>query len=68
MCHPHLLLAAVSVHAASMVISGSDEGGKVTEVSGGGVVGHTADFATFIASRGDKGVPQIYEAGSAINI
>ena len=66
--HPHLLLAAVSVGAAPMLVSGSVEGGEVTKVSGGRVVGHAADFATFIASRGDKGVPQIYEAGSAINI
>ena len=60
MCHPHLLLAAVSVGAAAMPPSGSVEGGEVTEVSGGGVVGHSADGApTIHTSRDDEGVAQI---------
>ena len=51
-----------------MVPSGSVEGGEVTEVSGGGVVGHSAGEATIIATSNNKCVSQIYEAGSAINI
>ena len=45
--------------------SGSVEGGEVTDVSGGGVVGHSAVGAA--ASSDDKRVPQINEAGPAIN-
>ena len=67
MCHPHLLLAAVSVGRASMISSASIEGGEVTEVSGGGVVGHSAGGATIPATSNNKSVPQINEAGPAIN-
>ena len=49
-----------------MALSGSVEGGEVTEVSGGGVVGHSAVGAA--ASSDDKRVPQINETGRAINI
>ena len=49
-----------------MLVSGSVEGGEVTEVSGGGVVGHSAVGAA--ASSDDKRVPQINETGRAINI
>ena len=48
-----------------MLLSGSVEGGEVTEVSGGGVVGHSA--GDWIASSYYKCVPQINEAGIAIN-
>ena len=50
-----------------MIPPGFVEGGEVTEVSGGGVVGHSAGEATIIASCGDEGVPNINETGSAIN-
>ena len=51
-----------------MVPPGSVEGGEVTEVSRGGVVGHTAGGATIIATSNNKSVPQINETGRAINI
>ena len=53
-----------------MAISGGVEGGEVTEVSGGGVVGHSADKTPdrIPSSRDYKGVSQINEAGPAIDI
>ena len=51
-----------------MVISGSVEGGEVTEVARCGVVGHSAGGATIPASRDDKGVAEINQTGAAINI
>ena len=61
--HPYLLLAAVCVSTASMARSSSVEGGEVTDVSGGGVVGHKSvgapNFCAVIASSSDKCVSKI---------
>ena len=50
-----------------MVPPSSVEGGEVTEVSGGGVVGHSAG-GWIPPSSNNKRVPQINETGSAMNI
>ena len=67
MCPPHLLLAAVSEGAASVDRSGSIEGGEITEVSGGGVVGHAAGVVIIRASSYYKCVTKIDEAGKTVN-
>ena len=50
-----------------MVPPSSVEGGEVTEVSGGGVVGHSAGD-NIRASGYDKGVTKIDEAGKTVNM
>ena len=52
-----------------MAISSGVEGGEVTEVSGGGVVGHSAGRFNggAMTSCDDKCVTKIYEAGKTVN-
>ena len=69
MCHPHLLLAAVSVAAASMVISGGVEGGEVKALSRGPVLGHTAGtHYIYIKEVGTLSIQILYFWASSILI